>query len=114
MKHEMKKVSKIIDEMTTYGLKNGAEDIEIKIKNTPDYFKLQFVFKKIHISASDYGELIKALKVPRQMEIEEYCWELAGENDLDLGTNLIGTMTDEVKIEQEEDSLMIELFRYKN
>lgn len=113
MKHEMKKVSKIIDEITTYTLKNGATEIDIKIKNTPDYFKLRFEIKNFTLSKDEYYNLLKALQSPRQMEIEEYCWELAGENDIDMGINLIGSMTDDANVEINGETTIIELFRYK-
>lgn len=113
MKHEVKKISKILDELVTFCLLHGTNTMNIAIENHKDFFKLQIQGDSIDCNDKRVKKLKNLLTSPRQTEIEEYYWELAGENDHDTELSLVGAMIDKAEIEFCEDNFAITLYRYK-
>lgn len=113
MKHEIRKVSKIIDELTTYFLLLGIKEIKTSIKNKEDHFKIRFKLYDFNFKHPKIELLKELLNYPRENEMEEYYWELAGESDVDSELCLIGIMTDTVEIVEDKNELKITLIRYK-
>ncbi len=109
MNHEFKKVGKIIDELTTFLLKNGVCDIDIKINYEKSQVKIIFKFKGCRKRQKDL--LIETLTQERDFCMEEYGWELMGENDASGELNLLGMCLDDVVFEEEGDLLTVMLVR---
>jgi hypothetical protein len=113
MKHEIKKLSKIVDELITFCFQRKSHDMTISIKDRPDYFKVKVVVDNIDFTEERVVHLEELLNSGRQLEMEEYYWELAGECDCDSELCLIGMMVDKAEVEYNEPSLTIKLYRYK-
>lgn len=113
MRHEIKKIAKMIDELTTFCLEHRADDIQISIKNLPD--KEIIAVTAYHINDIDevVNNLRDFLSYPREREVEEYYWELAGEADSCTELGLVGSMIDEARIDYNQEQLYIELIRDK-
>ncbi len=92
MNHFDKKIGKIIDELTTFLLKKKCNDIKIEIHKTTEQTQLIFNFKfndeKIITLLDD------TLSQERDETLEEYGWELLGENDCSGELNLVGMCVD--------------------
>lgn len=113
MKHNKKRISKIVDELVTYFFTMGATDMNINLKEKKDYYK---IFLKSNYTTKDKAKiekLIKYLKCDKQEEMEEYYWELTGDCDVDTELTLVGMMTDKAEINIEEDTIEVVLYRYK-
>ncbi len=109
MNHFDKKIGKIIDELTTYLLKNKCNEIEIKVNKEAAVTQLVFKF-----NFSDYKiiELLEeTLSQERDESTEEYAWELLGENDCSGELNLVGMCMDNFEVEIDGDSAIIYLTR---
>ncbi|MGE4284850.1 MAG: hypothetical protein AB7G87_14250 [Clostridia bacterium] len=113
MKHQKKRISNIVHELTMYLFSISATDIHINIQETEDEYK-------IHIKSNYCGEqdekldrLIKLLKCPKQEEVEEYYWELTGESEMGTELSLVGMMIDDAEIDINEGYLEIILHRNK-
>lgn len=113
MKHEIKKVSKIIDEISTFCLKHGANTISMKVENKKKFFKLTFDMDCMDYKDKKVMVLKRLLSVPRQTEMEEFYWELTGESDHDTELSMVGMMVDEVEFIPKGESLRIILYRNK-
>ncbi|MCK8061659.1 MULTISPECIES: hypothetical protein [unclassified Fusibacter] len=113
MRHENKKIGKIVDELTTFFLTHGANTIEMELKSLDD--RIDIIFHIDHLNENDrivkmFSDLIN---VPREEDFDEYYWSLAGESDHDTELTLVGYMMDEVKFYHKEESFAIKLTRYK-
>lgn len=114
MKHDKKRIAKIVDELITYFFSMGATDIDINLKEEKECYKISL---KCNYSCKDQGKidkLIKYLKCAKQEEMEEYFWELTGDCDVDTELTLVGMMTDEAKVSCSDNKIEVSLIRYKN
>jgi len=113
MKHEIKKISKIVDELMTFCFQHECHDMTISVTDKPDYFKIKMIVDNIDVADERVVHLEELLNGGRQLEMEEYCWELAGESDQDTELCLVGMMIDKAEVQYEGNSLSIKLYRYK-
>lgn len=113
MRHETRKIAKIIDELTTFCLEHGAEQIGITIKNEEDRTCILLEVSHLNNIEKTILRLKEVLSYPCERELEEYYWELAGESDSSEELSLVGTMIDEVTIDYDEEMIKLELIRLK-
>ncbi|MCT4620757.1 MAG: hypothetical protein N4A62_15390 [Marinisporobacter sp.] len=113
MKHNKKRISKIVDELVAYFFTMGATDININLQEKEDYYKIVLSCNYIVKNQEKIEKMIKCLKCDKQEEMEEYYWELAGDCDVDTELTLVGMMTDEAEIDISEDEIKLVLYRYK-
>lgn len=113
MKHNKKRVSKIIDELITYLFSMEANNININVLDREEDYKIlvESNYKKEYEDMLD--KLIVALKSPKQEEIEEYYWELTGESDVGTEIYLVGMMIDKVDVFIDGNTIKMELYRNK-
>jgi len=113
MKHEVKKISKILDELITFSFNHGTNKMHIEIEDHNEYFKIELQSNNIDCNDKRVNLLDDLLNCPRQPEIEEYYWELTGECDRDTELSLVGIMVDKAEVEFKGSALRITLYRYK-
>ncbi len=111
MKHEIKKICKIIDEMTTLLLRDDTNTVDFKIKKMDDRTVISIVDYDTNYSEKEVNDLIECFNVQRQREVEEYYWQLVGECDNDSELTIIGVMIDSASIEVRDNNMYIELVR---
>jgi hypothetical protein len=89
---------KIIDELMTYCYSYGASDITVNINTEGDEttITLSAIIDNLDLVTIQNAE--KLLNAPRCREMEEYYWELNGDDDTDTELTLVGIMTDEAYI----------------
>ncbi len=110
--HEYKKDCKIIDEITLYLMKNGYLKLNIDITFESD--ALTFIIKVPKCSQHIIETIDKQINVPRELEVEEYGWELMGESDAQSELCLVGLLIDYVTIDNTNDNSTIFTFVRKN
>lgn len=113
MKHDKKRITKIIDELINYFFSMGATDINLNLKEDPDAYRITFDCNYSCKDSSKLEKLDKYLHCEKQEEMEEYFWELTGDCDVDTELTLVGMMTDEASVQCVDDKLRIMLVRYK-
>ena len=111
MKHDIKKVSKIADEVLTFCLLHKSDRTTMNVIHEEDGFVIEIEAFHIDITNEKVSRIEEYLNVHRQDEVAEYYWQLAGEIDDDNELSLVGMMTDDYKLEYTEDSLRIRLVR---
>ncbi len=114
MKHEIKKICKIVDEMTTLLLKDDTDVVEFKINRLPDRTIISIVDYNTKYTQKEVDDLIECFNVERQKEVEEYYWQLVGESDSDYELTIIGVMVDSATIEVRDNNMYMELVRLKD
>ncbi|TCO68861.1 hypothetical protein [Marinisporobacter balticus] len=113
MKHNKRRISKIVDELVVYLFNMGATDININLKEKKDYYKIVLTSNYTVKDQEKIEKMIKYLKCGKQEEMEEYYWELAGDCDVDTELTLVGMMIDKAEIHTSEDTIKLVLYRYK-
>lgn len=114
MKHEKRKLSKMIDELIVYLFSMCATEINVNIRDCGEYYKVHMKGNYSNNQQEKIQKLVKALKCPRREEIEETYWELTGDCDVDTELTLVGVMTDKVEIDIFDNEIEITLIRYKS
>lgn len=113
MKYEIQKISKIVEEIIDFFYSHSTKKVNISIEETQDSFIIEVQSDHINCNSDNVKRLKDLLNVQRQREMEEYYWQLAG-NDLDGDEyNLVGMMIDESYIDYIAPSLKVKLVRYK-
>ncbi|NDL66975.1 hypothetical protein [Anaerotalea alkaliphila] len=111
MRHEIKKISRIVDELTTLFLRKDTREVDFKILLEDDRAIIRIVDYGTNFDDDFIEKFRKTLNKQRQAEIEEYYWQLAGEIDQGDELILISAMIDEAKVEKRDGNLYIELIR---
>lgn len=111
MRTNIKKVTKIVDELTSYILLKRGSNISINIMENEGKYVIKFFAENIMLSKSDVSDIKEALGTPRQKDMEEYYWQLGGLNQPEGELELIGMMTDDFSISYENNKLSLELIR---
>ncbi len=111
MKHEIKKIGKIVDEMTTHLLRDDTDMVDFRIDRQADRTVISIIDHNTKYTKQEIGKLMECFNVQRQHEVEEYYWQLVGECDNDSELTIIGAMVDDSKVELKDGDLHIELVR---
>ncbi|QUI25148.1 hypothetical protein HZI73_23890 [Vallitalea pronyensis] len=112
MQHEIKKITRIVDEMLTMFMMTGTHEMDVRIQKEQDKTSIYFTQYGSTFDDDYIEQLENNLNIQRQCEVEGYYWQLTGENDMDEQLFLVGAMIDQVIIEKEEGKLSIELVRF--
>lgn len=112
MKHEIKKLSKMIDEAVTYFMRNyDCFDIDVSVRRDDGAFILRFTMENIDISHQEIDALRKRLMSKRRPEVEDYYWQLTGQTEDSNQLRLVAMMCDEVDVSYQNRSLLLRLRR---
>jgi hypothetical protein len=111
MRHEMKKIGRIIDELITSLLIEDTNELEIKIKTSNEETSIDIMDYNTHYTDEEAQRLDQLLNEQRQHEIEEYYWQLAGETDEGDELVLLSAMIDRAVVEIKDGNLHLELIR---
>lgn len=111
MKHETKKISKIVDEILTYFLFHFNAKAEITITPEPERYRMQFRFTDVPITDDAYAALDQRLVVKRQPELEDYYWQLTGEIEDSNELMLVAMMCDSIEMRRDGNDITLNLVR---
>ncbi len=116
MIHEEKKTVKILEELTMYLISVGATDISTGLKINENEAVITFDSDYNPEYEENLASLKKYLKEPRNDEMEDIYWELAGSGDPGESSQLvlIGMMTDRAEISWENGRVHLTLTKEIN
>jgi len=100
-----------VDELTTLFLKEDTNEVDFKIITNPDKTIVKITDYNTKYTDEQIEHLRRTLNKQRQSEIEEYYWQLAGENDDEDELTLISAMIDTATVEKREGHLYLEIIR---
>jgi hypothetical protein len=98
LKHTQQRNIKIVTELMGYCYNHGSENVHIDIKKQKEKV---IIFIKAEISSitkDDLEFLERSLSAQRCHEMEEYYWNLTGDNDSYSELILVGMMIDKAHI----------------
>ena len=98
MKHTNQRNIKIVTELMSYCYKHGSDSVHIDINKENKKIIIFIRAQMCCISKEDLELLQTLLHAPRCHEMEEYYWNLTGDNDIDSELTLVGMMIDEAHI----------------
>ncbi len=108
-----KKVTTIVDELTTFFFSVGSDDMVVKIKKKPEGFHIFFASNFDTRLQKAVEHLEENLTKGRAPEIEESYWRLTGTSDFRDENELIlvGAMIDSAEVQICEGYATLNLFR---
>ncbi|MGL4949454.1 MAG: hypothetical protein ACRC5M_03645 [Anaeroplasmataceae bacterium] len=95
--HELKKGCKIVDEVILYLMRHGHSYINVDINKVDKVFSI--VIKTTKCSDRIIKKMDEYINQERELEVEEYGWELMGESDAENELGIIGLLVDSLKID---------------
>lgn len=107
--HETLKNAKIVEEIFAYLLEKGCKKVDISIEVLDDEIKFQVTIKfnkKIII------EMKEDIYCSREQELEEYGWELMGEDE-ECKLHTLGMLVDKYETEIDGDNIIITFHRLR-
>lgn len=113
MIESIKKITKIVDEITTYFMIHNSKEIEVKIVDSEEHTLIIFFVKNIDIIMEEIDSLKYSLNIPRQSDVEEYYWQLNGSGETEIELDVIGMMIDMHTLKFNDNNLTLELYRKK-
>lgn len=108
--HEQKKTCKIIDEFVLYLMRKGQKKVNVDI-NLDNENETIIKVKTNNLKPEVIDKLMKYINQERELEIEEYGWELMGESDVSNELELVGLLIDRLDIEFEGENCILILRR---
>ena len=112
MRHELKKVMKIADEvMTCCCYKYEPERASFHVERHAHGYEMVFRFDPVLLDDADLKDLRKKLAIERNPELEDYYWQLAGEVENSSELALVAMMTDEASVDIQGRALCVTLLR---
>lgn len=112
--NEIKKVSKLVDEITTFYMEHRAKDININVQTKNDGTYIKSYAQNLNISREELHEIEHVINnQSRESEMEQYYWSLAGDGHSSADLLLVAVMVDNASItyDKENDQVNISLFR---
>ena len=108
-----KKITTIVDELTTFFFAVGSDDMVVKIKQASEGFQIFFASNFDKRMQKTVERLQENLTCGRAPEIEESYWGLNGSGDFQDENELIlvGAMIDSAKVEICDGYATLHLFR---
>lgn len=103
MRHLRQRNIKIINELMNFLIKIGCENIHLDYHMGNHNLYLDFHCLIESLDEKYIKTMKTLLNVPRRHDMEEYYWELTGDDDLDTELSLVGMMIDEVSISYENN-----------
>ena len=109
--HESGKALKMLQELMNYFIQRKLVQLTIEFELKPELTRM-----KVSAPCLDLPEDLERVRLllaePRKPEMEEYYWQLWGDNHNKSAIELLGLLVDEVKIETPSNSLSVELTRH--
>ncbi|MEG0775527.1 hypothetical protein [Clostridium sp.] len=98
MRHLRQRNIKIVSEIMNYLLKIGCKDVHIDYYINENIINFNFLCVIENLEKEFVDNMETLLSIPRRHDIEEYYWELTGDDDLDSELSLVGMMVDDATI----------------
>ena len=112
MKFEVKRITKIVDEVMTYFLYNhDVVKSDVHVELIDQAYEVRFLFHDLQLEESEIRDLKKKLSVKRNPELEDYYWQLTGEAEESNELALIAMLTDEAEFINEQGRVKVVLIR---
>ncbi len=107
MNNEIKKITRLVDEVTSVLMKKGSSEIDVKIKRDENSSIITIIDYNTLYSDEDIEDLDDVLNIQRQCEVEGFYWELMGDDINGDELFLVGSMIDDATVKKVDNNLHI-------
>ena len=111
MSNKIRKITRLIDEMSSILLANNLSELDVKILPKDKSIEIFFYHYQNTMSDEQLKKIENTLNKPRRLELETYYWTLVGETDVDQSLQLVGGLTDSAKLTKVGNDVQIILIR---
>jgi hypothetical protein len=111
MRYEIKKITKMIDEVTNYFLYNFECETKIHVFSEEDAHVIKFFFHGVQLDGKEQKRLRNIMQPGRDPSLTNYYWQLTGEIESDNELSLVAMMCDEVTMEQLKEGFSLVMTR---
>ena len=111
MQNEIKKLTKLIDEITSLLMRYGSNDIDVNIKRNEELSTITIIDHNSQYPEEEITSLNDVLNIQRQCEVEEFYWELMGDDSHEDELFLVGSMVDKATVNKIDNDLYIVMYR---
>ncbi len=111
MSDRIRKITRLIDEMSRILLSNNASSLDIKLQYNDSAVEIMFYHYQNTMSDKRLQEINETLNKPHRFELENYYWTLVGETDVDQSLQLLGGLIDKATVERIGSDVSIRLVR---
>ncbi|MEA5017577.1 MAG: hypothetical protein VB009_02520 [Erysipelotrichaceae bacterium] len=111
MSDRIRKITRLIDEMSRILLDNNLSKLDIKVLSNQENTEIVFHHFQNSMSLERLKTIDETLNKPRRFELENYYWTLVGETEIDQSLQLVGGMIDKAMIERSENDVIITIIR---
>ncbi len=112
MQNEVKKITKLVDEVTSLLMRSGSNDISVYIKRNSELSTITIIDYNSTYPDDEIASLYDVLNIQRQYEVEEFYWELMGDDSHEDELFLVGSMVDKATVNKIDKDLHIVMYRY--
>ncbi len=106
-----KKSIKLVNELMNFYFSVGIKSVQVKVEHDKRKTEICITGEIEDISLKQLEDLEMSLNTAREKQVEEYYWELAGENNQSQELSLVGMMIDKAEVNYENNELMIKIAR---
>ena len=114
MKLRYEKCVRVMTDIMGYCHLVGCKDFSIDFEMRSTESEVIVRAKIDDIPDSVIEKLDHVLNIPRQREVEQYYWNISGEEEIDDELPLAGMMTDRASVTREDGVLLIKVLRYED
>ena len=111
MRDEIRKINRLIDEVTSLFMKRGSKEIDVKIRREDKNTVISIIDYNTSYCDSEIEELSSVLNIQRQCEVEGFYWELMGDDSKGDELFLVGSMIDSATVKKVNNDLHITMCR---
>ena len=112
MQNEVKKLTKLVDEVTSLLMRSGSNDINVHIKRDDNLSTITIIDYNSSYPAEEIASLNDVLNIQRQCEVEEFYLELMVDDSHEDELFLVGSMVDNATVNKIGKDLHIVMHRY--
>ncbi|HSW61333.1 MAG TPA: hypothetical protein VLJ60_11065 [bacterium] len=113
MRYEVKKITKMIDEVLTFFIYNYNSCAKVDLICQADGYRIGFDFPGLQITDDEFNRIKKLLKAKRDPSLANYYWQLTGEIEDDAELYLVAIMADKIDVKKDETGVKLIVYRKK-
>ena len=98
MQNEVKKITRLVDEVTSLLMRSGSNDINVRIKRDSELSTITIIDYNSAYPDDEISSLNDVLNIQRQCEVEEFYWELMGDDSHEDELFLAGSLVDKATV----------------
>lgn len=112
MQNEIRKLTKLVDEITSFLMRHGSDNISVNIKRDEELSTITIIDYNSAYPDEEISSLNDVLNIQRQCEVEQFYWELMGDDSHEDELFLVGSMIDKATVNKIDNNLHIVIYRY--